>query len=120
MKNLLTTIAVGISSMSFAQTKVSIDSVSQHIGEKVTVCSEVYGVKSTDKVTFINVGAKYPHAPLTIVIFAKDRAGFTFTPEKLYNKQAICVTGGLKEYKGKTEIVVTRQEDIQLLDRKNN
>jgi DNA/RNA endonuclease YhcR with UshA esterase domain len=113
MKNLFTTITfLFITSISFAQTNISIDSVSIHIGEKVTVCSEVFGVKSLDKVTFINAGAKYPNAPLTIVIFAKDLPNFKDTPEKLYGNQKICVTGVVKEYKGKTEINVSKPEDI--------
>ena len=72
----------------------------------------VYGVKSLEKVTFINVGAKYPNAPLTIVIFAKDLANFKDTPEKLYGNHSICVTGVLKEYKGKTEIIVSKPDEI--------
>jgi DNA/RNA endonuclease YhcR with UshA esterase domain len=96
----------------FAQTKIPVDSASKHIGEKVVVCSEVYGVKSLDKVTFINLGASYPNSPLTIVIFAKDRPNFKESPEKLYGNQPICVTGELKEYKGKAEIIVERPDEI--------
>ena len=96
-----------------AQFKVPLDSLNQYIGKRVTVCSEVYGIKTTDKVTFINVGAKYPNAPLTIVIFKKDLdANFTTSPEKLYGNQPICVTGVVKDYKGKTEIVVSSPEEI--------
>lgn len=96
-----------------AQYKVPPDSLKQYIGKSVTVCDEVYGVKTTDKVTFINVGAKYPNAPLTIVIFKKDlEANFKELPEKLYGNQHICVTGVVKEYKGKAEIIVTTPEDI--------
>lgn len=96
-----------------AQYKVPVDSLSGYIGKKVTVCSEVFGVKSTDKVTFINVGAKYPNAPLTIVIFRKDLdANFTESPEKLYGNQHICVSGVVKEYKGKTEIIVSHPDEI--------
>lgn len=54
----------------------------------------------------------YPHSPLTIVIFAKDRAKFPDTPEKLYGNKPVCVTGILKEYKGKIEIVVTSPGEI--------
>lgn len=113
MKSLLATIAAFfIVPIAIAQTKIPVESVSSHIGEKVTVCSEVFGVKSFDKVTFINVGAKYPNAPLTIVIFKKDLANFKETPEKLFGNQPICVTGTLKEYKGKAEIIVSRPEEI--------
>lgn len=96
-----------------AQYKVPLDSLKQFVGKSVTVCDEVYGVKTTDKVTYINVGAKYPNAPLTIIIFKKDlEANFKEQPEKLYGNQHICVTGVVKEYKGKTEIIVTTPEDI--------
>lgn len=114
MKRLLTSTAfIFITAISLAQFKVPLDSLNQYIGKRVTVCSEVYGIKTTDKVTFINVGARYPNAPLTIVIFKKDLdANFTASPEKLYGNQPICVTGVVKDYKGKTEIIVSSPEEI--------
>ncbi len=97
----------------FGQTKVPVDSVKHYVGEKVTVCSEVFGVKSFDNRTYINVGAKYPNAPLTIVIFKKNiDANFPDSPEKLYGNQFICVTGVVTEYKGKAEIVISKPEEI--------
>jgi DNA/RNA endonuclease YhcR with UshA esterase domain len=98
----------------FAQTKVPVDSVSSHIGEKAVVCSEVFGVKALEKMTFINMGASYPNSPLTIVIFAKDLPNFKETPASLYDNKKICVTGTLEDYKGKTEIVVTQPDEITL------
>ncbi len=67
-----------------------------------------------EKVTFINLGSAYPHSPLTVVIFAKDRGNFSDTPEKLYANKSICVTGAIKEYKGKAEIIVRKQEEIKV------
>jgi len=61
---------------SFAQTRISIDYVNAYMGQKVEVCSKVYGVKATEKITFINLGAAFPNAPLTVVIFAKDFPNF--------------------------------------------
>lgn len=101
-----------ISNILLAQPKIAADSATFYVGKKVTVCADVYGVKSTDKITFINLGKAYPNSPLTIVIFAKDRAAFTETPEKLYGNKPICVTGTIKEYKDKAEIVVTTQDEI--------
>jgi len=64
MKKILSfAIAISIYSVSFCQNKIPVDSVSKHIGETVTVCSKVYGEKSLEKVTFINVGATYPNSP---------------------------------------------------------
>lgn len=95
-----------------AQNKVPVDSVAKYIGEKVTVCTTVYGVKSINNLTFINVGAVYPKSPLTVVIFAKDLPNFKASPEVLYNNKRICVTGKLEDYKGKPEIIVTHPEEI--------
>jgi len=39
----------------------------------------------------------------------------TDTPAKLYNNKSICVTGTIKEYKGKAEIIVSKQEQIKVL-----
>lgn len=97
-----------------AQTNINIDSISSYMGQQVQICSQVYGVKSLEKVTFINLGAAYPNSPLTIVIFAKDLANFKGTPEELYKSKQICVTGKLSEYKGKPQIVVTKPEEIIL------
>jgi len=99
---------------SFGQAKIPADAAAKHIGETVTVCSMVYGVKALEKVTFINVGSAYPNAPLTLVIFAKDLVNFNDTPAKLYNNKSICVTGTIKDYKGKAEIIVNKQEQIRV------
>lgn len=99
---------------SFGQIKIPVDSAINHIGEKVVICSKVYGVKSTEKVTFINLGSAYPKSPLTIVIFAKDLTNFEQSPSLLFSNKTICVTGVLKEYKGKAEIIVTKPEEISV------
>jgi DNA/RNA endonuclease YhcR with UshA esterase domain len=116
MKPLFTTILFFLCFRSFAQTKISIDSVNNHKGELVTVCAKVYGTKFLDKsqITFIDLGAHYPDAPLTVVILAKDRANFPQSPETLYADKQICVTGVIKEYKGKLEIDVESPKGIAM------
>lgn len=88
----------------------------QHIGEEITVCGKVYGGKylKSSEVTFLNIGAAYPANPLTIVIFGQDRAHFTTPPERLYDGLNICVMGLIKDYKGKAEIIVAKEEQIQI------
>lgn len=103
---------VPVSNVTSAVTKVSVDSFATHIGEKVIVCSEVFGVKSTDKITFINLDAAYPKSPLTIVVFAKDLTYFKESPAAMYNNKKICVTGKLEDFHGKPQIVVTKPEQI--------
>ncbi|HEY5371004.1 MAG TPA: hypothetical protein VIJ75_18620 [Hanamia sp.] len=114
MKLLFTSILFFSCLASFSQAKISIDSVRKHNGELVTVCSKVYGTKFLDKsqITFIDLGARYPDAPLTIVILGKDRTNFPQSPETLYTDKQICVTGVIKEYKGKFEIDVENPKEI--------
>jgi len=81
-------------------------------GKKVTACGHVYGVKITDKVSFMNVGERFPNSPLTVVVFAKDKNNFSAPVEELYNGKNICIKGELVEYNGKAEIIVVRQQDI--------
>lgn len=102
------------SACAFSQTTISIDSVNNYIGRNVIICNEVYGVKTTDKVTYINLGAAYPNSPLTVIIFTKDLANFPESPEKMYGNQHVCVTGPLKEYKGKVEIIISKPEDLKV------
>jgi DNA/RNA endonuclease YhcR with UshA esterase domain len=111
-KIFLFVIAILIYSTAFCQNKIPIDSVSKHMGDTVTVCSKVYGVKSLEKVTFINLGTAYPNSPLTIVIFAKDIHNFNGSIESMYDGKNVCVTGILKDFKGKPEIVITKPEEI--------
>lgn len=111
-KTILIAVFATLSNMASAQPKVSIDSVSTHIGENVVVCAEVFEVKSTDKITFINLGAAYPNSPLTVVIFAKDTVNFKVAPAAMYGSKKICITGKLQDYKGKPQIVVTKPDEI--------
>ena len=89
----------------------------QYTGKKVTACSRVYGIKSLDNVTFINAGDNYPNSTLTIVIFAKDRKNFSSSIEELYADKNICVKGEIIEYKGKSEIIVTKPSDIEVVNK---
>jgi len=49
-----------------------------------------------------------------VVIFAKDRNNFKEAPDAMYNDKNICVTGEVKEYHGKPEIIVTSPEQITI------
>jgi DNA/RNA endonuclease YhcR with UshA esterase domain len=113
-KIILFTAFITLATISYGQAKVSVDSVTSHIGEKVVVCSKVFGIKSLEKITLINLGQAYPNSPLTVVIFAENLPSFKDSPSSLYDGKQICVTGTLKEYKGKAEIIVTKPDDISV------
>ncbi len=109
-------IASFFSSYAFCQAKINIEDVSKHVGDSITVCTKVFGTKFFDKsqMTMLNLGAAYPNSPLTVVIFGKDLANFKVAPEKMYADKEICVTGVIKEFKGKNEIIVSNPTSIVL------
>lgn len=102
------------SGSSFAQSSIDLNDAGKHIGDSVTICAKAFGVTATDKITFINVGADYPNAPLTVVIYAKDYANFKAQPATGYAGKQVCITGTLKSYKGKTELLVTEPGQVQI------
>lgn len=91
---------------------IDIQDALKYKGKTVTVCARVFGVKNSDKVSFLNLGAKYPNSPLTVVIFANDRKKFLAPIDEMFNDQNVCVKGEIVEYQGKAEIIVTKPEDI--------
>jgi len=103
-----------IGTTAFCQSKISIDSVSTHVGDSVTVCTKVYGIKSLEKITFINLGAEYPNSPLTVVILSDNRDHFPQPVETMYDNKNICVSGTIKEYKGRYEIEVYNPAQIEI------
>lgn len=110
------TLLLSVAFTARSQVKVTAAEAVKHVAEKAIVCGKVFGVKFLDKAkgqpTFLNVGAVYPNSPFTVVIFGDTRKTFAESPEKLYTGKNICVTGTIKEYKGKAEIVITKAEEI--------
>lgn len=105
-----------ITNLAFCQKETNIDSLGNHVGERVTVCNKVYGTKFLERAnkqpTFLNLGGSYPDNPLTVVIFGDDRKNFKEPPEVMYDGKEICVTGEVKEFKGKPEIIVNTSDEI--------
>lgn len=91
---------------------IDVNDAKKHLGKKVTVCSRVYGIRATDKITQINLGDKFPASPLTVVIFASSYKNFKVPPAEMYANKNICVQGKIEEYKGKAQIVVEEMEEI--------
>src|SRR5207253_54313 len=101
-----------IASCCKAQT-VSPDSAKYHEGSLTTVCGKVMGAftSGTGKV-LLNFGADHPNEKFTAVILSSDAAGFKFNPETHYKGKEVCVTGKIKMYKEKPQIVVTSANQI--------
>ncbi len=99
-----------------AQTTITPQEAAANMGKTVTVCGKIFGGKyfeySKNKLTLLNMGAAYPDAPLTIVIDGDSRKNFAKAPEEFYKDKEVCITGKVTEYKGKPQIVITKEEEI--------
>lgn len=98
-------------SNAFSQSAISASEAAKHIGEKTTVCDKVFGGRFLENAngqpTLINMGDAYPNNPFTFVIFTDNRKKFSYKPEDFLVDKKVCVTGEIKEYRGKPQIVVT-------------
>jgi hypothetical protein len=117
MKYLILSILTLITVTVFAQTEIKIEDVKNHIGDSVKLMAKIYGGKYLESAqgtpTFLNVGDRYPDAPLTLVIWGDTRKKFTTTPETIYTGKNVTITGKLILYKNRPEIIITDPNQIQ-------
>jgi DNA/RNA endonuclease YhcR with UshA esterase domain len=115
MKILLSTaIFLFIISTNFAQEKISAKDAADYIGDTVTVVdtvNEVYLSKSG--IYFLNMGDQFSNNAFTAVIFKSDAS--KFHDIKSLEGKVIEVTGRVKFYRGKPEIVVEEREQVNEL-----
>ncbi len=98
-----------------AQNVIPLDSVIQYEGQTVTICAKVQGTfKTKNNTIMLNFGKPYPEQTFTVVIFAQNLTNFSYVPETFLKNKEICVTGKVKLYKGSPEIIVKKEEEIQL------
>lgn len=95
-----------------SQTLILAKDANQYIGKTVTICDSVYGTKSLEKLSLINLGGTYPKELLTIVINKEDIVKFSSEPASMFLGNKICVTGIITDFKGKAQIVVTEPKQI--------
>ena len=117
MKKIISTVCILLSfSAAFAQQEIKIEDAAKHEGDSVKVCTKIFGGRyfenSNNAPTLLNAGAKYPDAPLTIVIFGSSRPAFKNKPEEFYTDKEVCVTGKIVMFKGKPEIILTNERQI--------
>lgn len=117
IKSFLALLLISISTLISAQKEISIDSVSYYKDKVVTVCDRVAGTfvtKGEKPVTYLNLGADFPHTKLTVVIFQKDLIKFPSKPSEFYKDKNVCVTGELGQYKEKLQIIAKKPEQIEI------
>jgi DNA/RNA endonuclease YhcR with UshA esterase domain len=90
--------------------EINAEDAANHIGQTVTVCGVVasakYAANSRSQPTFLDMGRPYPNEPFTAVIFGSDRAKFG-EPERTLAGKRVCITGAIRQYRGRPEIIVS-------------
>lgn len=106
-------VAVGKGQVTPAQAKY-------YTGDTATVCGTVVSARFNQNgkanPTYLNLDRKFPDHVFTVVIFGKDRMNFTYAPEEYLSNRKICVTGRVEEWNGVPQIIVDRQESIEVLE----
>jgi len=85
----------------------------RHIGKNATVEGLVVAVKKTTKAAFLNFEKPYPNQCFTAVIFASNF--YKFPDFYSYKDKRIRVSGVIKEYEGKPEIIVENPNQIAIV-----
>jgi hypothetical protein len=95
---------------------IDINDSSKYEGKLVYTCGKVYSTKviKSNGMILMNVGGEYPDAPLTIAIFSNSLKNFDANPEEYYKGKNICVSGRIKIYKGRPEIIINTKHAIQV------
>ncbi len=97
------------------QTKIiSWKEAHNYYGQYVTVEGEVVKTHNSGKACFLNFHGNWKRY-FTAVIFAEDFNKFPEDPEKYYNLKTIQVTGLVKEYRGKPEIIIKNPSQIKII-----
>ena len=85
------------------------EEAASHVGESTTVCglvaSATHAARSRGAPTFLNLGKPYPDQIFTAVIWGDDRTKFG-SPELALRGKQICVTGEIRLYRGRPEIIL--------------
>jgi endonuclease/exonuclease/phosphatase family metal-dependent hydrolase len=86
------------------------------VGQVAFVAGKVINVNRAGRVTFVNFDEQRP-ARFTAVIFAENLANFPKPPQEMYEGQIVRVRGTVSLFKDQPQIVVTKPDQIEVLDK---
>lgn len=86
----------------------------KHYGEYATVEGTVVATRNTGKVCFLNFHRDYKRS-FTAVIFASAFSRFPTNPENYYHGKKVRVSGLIKEYQGRPEMILEDLAQIEVL-----
>lgn len=85
-----------------------------YYGKTVTVEGEVVAAYNSGKACFLNFHRNWKKY-FTGVIFVRDFKNFSPVPEVKYKGRKVRITGLVKEYQGKPEIIVRHPSQVEIL-----
>jgi len=103
-----------VSSYAFAANTVNWREAANHYGKYKTIEGIIVSGKCLPKVCFLNFDQDY-RTTFTAVIFASDLSKFPANPDQYYKNKKVQVTGTIKEYKGKPEIILKGPDQINII-----
>jgi DNA/RNA endonuclease YhcR with UshA esterase domain len=108
-------LALALPAMAAHADPLAPEDAAKHVGEKATVCGIVAGAKyaaqTGGRPTFLDFGKPYPDTIFTALILGSDRPKFG-TPEKTVQGKEVCVTGEIRLYNGKPEIILSDPKQL--------
>lgn len=93
---------------------ISWQDAAKHYGEYATVEGKIVATHNSGKACFLNFHPNYKRY-FTAVIFASAFPLFPANPESFYYGKKVRVSGYIKEYKGKPEIILNDPSQIEIL-----
>lgn len=99
---------------SFAAQVIRWDQAHNYYGEHATVEGMIVATFNSGKACFLNFHPDYKKY-FTAVIFASAFSRFPSNPEDFYYGKKVRVTGTIKEYKGKPEIILNDPSQIEVV-----
>jgi len=101
----------------FAQAKITPGKAKSHVGQEVIIIGKIdQVVKSAAGNYFFNMGGKFPHNKFTAVIFKADIRKFGRL--NTYEGKEVEISGKIKEYNGKPEIVLDSLSQVKIIEKR--
>lgn len=98
-----------------ANTVIQWDEAQKYYGQTVTVEGKIVGTYNSGKACFLNFHPDYKKY-FTAVIFKSAFSRFPSNPEDFYYGKEVHITGKIKEYKGKPEIILNSPSQITVIE----
>ena len=93
---------------------ISWQEAAKHYGEYATVEGTIVATHNSGKICYLNFHPDYQRY-FTAVIFASTFSRFPSSPENYYLEKKVRVSGYIKEYQGKPEVVLNDPSQIEIL-----